>query len=64
MKKFKIIINSISTIAVVASLLFVGVQINQSNQVAKATIRQSLNETDMQIYTITIDQNALAKADY
>ena len=64
MKKFKIIINSISTIAVVASLLFVGIQINQSNQVAKATIRQSLNETDMQIYTITIDQNALAKADY
>ncbi len=64
MKKFKIIINSISTIAVVASLLFVGIQINQSNQVAKATIRQSLNETDMQIYTITMDQNALAKADY
>ena len=64
MKKFKIIVNSISTIAVVASLIFVGVQINQSNQVAKATIRQSLNETDMQIFTITIDQNTLAKADY
>ena len=64
MKKFKILLNSISTIAVIGSLIFVGIQINQSNQVAKATIRQSLNETDMQIYAITMDQPSLAKADY
>ena len=64
MKKFKILLNSISTIAVIGSLIFVGIQINQSNQVAKATIRQSLNETDMEIYAITMDQPSLAKADY
>mgnify|MGYP001160113623 CR=1 FL=1 len=64
MKKFKILLNSISTIAVIGSLIFVGIQINQSNQVAKATIRQSLNETDMQIYAITMDQPSLSKADY
>jgi len=47
----------------VASLIFVGTQINQGNQVAKARIIQSL-ETDMQIFAITMDQSALAKADY
>lgn len=46
-----------------ASLIFVGTQINQGNQVAKARIIQSL-ETDMQIFAITMDQSALAKADY
>jgi phosphate starvation-inducible protein PhoH len=48
----------------VASLIFVGAQINQENQVAKATIRQSLNETDMQVFAITMDQSILTKADY
>tara|TARA_B110000438_G_C15817908_1_gene652817 strand:- start:937 stop:1296 length:360 start_codon:yes stop_codon:yes gene_type:complete len=48
----------------VASLIFVAAKINQGNHFAKATIRQSLNETDMQIFAITMDQSIFTKTNY
>ena len=43
----RLIIELISVGAIIASLVFLGIEGNQSNQLAKATIRQALNERDI-----------------
>ena len=48
----RLIIELISVGAIIASLVFLGIEANQSNQLAKATIRQALNERDMEIYRV------------
>jgi hypothetical protein len=39
-------------------------EIKQSNPFSKATIRQSLNETDMEVYKVQIDEDMATKALY
>ncbi|MCH1517935.1 MAG: hypothetical protein L7T62_04895, partial [Flavobacteriaceae bacterium] len=38
--------------------------VNQSNTLAKASIRQSLNETDMDVYKMRLDKEAITRAHY
>ena len=57
--KFRFIIEIISVLAIVISLIFLGLEVNQSNTLAKASIRQSLNETDMDVYEMRLDFEAI-----
>jgi hypothetical protein len=63
-KNFRFIIEIVSACAIVVSLVFLGLEVNQSNTLAKASIRQSLNETDMEIYQMQMDKGIIIKALY
>ena len=63
-KNFRFIIEIVSACAIVVSLVFLGLDVNQSNTLAKASIRQSLNETDMEIYQMQMDKGIITKALY
>ena len=60
--KFRNIIEIISVFAIVLSLIFLALEVKQSNQLAKATIRQALNETDMEVYKVQMDEDVITKA--
>jgi hypothetical protein len=62
--KFRFIVEIISVLAIVISLVFLGLEVNQSNTLAKASIRQSLNETDMDVYEMRMDKEAITRAYY
>ena len=62
--KFRNIIEIISVFAIVLSLIFLALEVKQSNQLAKATIRQALNETDMEVYKVQMDEDVITKALY
>ncbi|MGY8982309.1 MAG: hypothetical protein ACKVJ9_07730 [Cytophagales bacterium] len=62
--RMRLIIELISVGAIVASLIFLGIEAKQSNQLAKATIRQALNETDMEIYRVQMDEEIIPYALY
>ena len=44
---YKQIIEIISSLAIVLSVIFLALEVNQSNQLAKSTIRQALNVSDI-----------------
>ena len=62
--KARLAIEIISIIAIITSLIFLGIELQQSNQLAKATIRQALNETDMAIYRVQMDEEIIPLALY
>ena len=62
--RMRLIIELISATAIIVSLVFLGIEANQSNQLAKATIRQALNETDMEIYRVQMDEEIIPHALY
>ena len=62
--KARFIVEIISVIAIILSLVFFGLEVNQSNILAKASIRQSLNETDMDVYEMRMDKEAITRAHY
>tara|TARA_B110000037_G_C16924076_1_gene425655 strand:- start:152 stop:622 length:471 start_codon:yes stop_codon:yes gene_type:complete len=62
--KVRLAIEIISIIAIITSLIFLGIELQQSNQLAKATIRQALNETDMEIYRVQMDEEIIPLALY
>ena len=62
--RMRLIIELISAAAIIVSLVFLGIEANQSNQLAKATIRQALNETDMEIYRVQLDEEIIPHALY
>ena len=62
--KGRFIIEIVSASAIVVSLIFLGFELNQSNTLAKASIRQSLNETDMEVYQMQMDKQIITEALY
>ena len=62
--KVRFVIEIVSVLAIVLSLFFLGLEVNQSNTLAKASIRQSLNETDMDVYKMRLDKEAITRAHY
>ena len=62
--KFRFYVEIMSAIALVVSLIFLGLEVNQSNILAKASIRQSLNETDMDVFKMQMDKEVITKALY
>ena len=62
--RIRLIIELISVAAIIVSIVFLGIEANQSKQLAKATIRQALNETDMEIYRVQMDEEIIPHALY
>ncbi|MGB0294310.1 MAG: hypothetical protein ACPGAO_05735 [Flavobacteriaceae bacterium] len=62
--KFRIYIEVISAISIVLSLVFLGLEVNTYNKLSKASIRQSLNETDMEVGKMHLDQEVIVQARY
>ena len=62
--KVRFVIEIVSVLAIVLSLFFLGLEVNQSNTLAKASIRQYLNETDMDVYKMRLDKEAITRAHY
>jgi len=62
--KFRIYIEVISAICIVLSLVFLGLEVNTYNKLSKASIRQSLNETDMEVGKMHLNQEVIVQARY
>ena len=63
MKK-KQILDLITTLTLVVSLIFVAIQINQSNHLAKATVRQTINDNDIEFLKSFLDQTVVPIANF
>ena len=63
MKK-KQILDLITTLTLVVSLIFVAIQINQSNHLAKATVRQTINDNDIEFLKPFLDQTVVPIANF
>lgn len=63
MKK-KQLLDLITTLTLVVSLVFVAIQINQSNHLAKATVRQTINDNDIEFLTSFLDQTVVPMANF
>jgi len=59
---YKQIIEIISSLAIVLSVIFLALEVNQSNQLAKSTIRQALNVSDMEICKVQMEEDVIAKS--
>ena len=64
LNKYRIIVELTSVVAIILSLVFLGLEVKQSNQLAKAEIRQALNVTDMEVYKVQMEEDIIAKALY
>ena len=62
--KYRIIVELTSVVAIILSLVFLALEVKQSNQLAKAEIRQALNVTDMEVYKVQMEEDIIAKALY
>ena len=62
--KYRIIVELTSVVAIIFSLVFLALEVKQSNQLAKAEIRQALNVTDMEVYKVQMEEDIIAKALY
>ena len=61
---YRIIVELTSVVAIIFSLVFLALEVKQSNQLAKAEIRQALNVTDMEVYKVQMEEDIIAKALY
>jgi uncharacterized protein (UPF0212 family) len=61
---YRIIVELTSVVAIILSLVFLALEVKQSNQLAKAEIRQALNVTDMEVYKVQMEEDIIAKALY
>jgi hypothetical protein len=61
---YRIIVELTSVVAIILSLMFLALEVKQSNQLAKAEIRQALNVTDMEVYKVQMEEDIIAKALY
>jgi hypothetical protein len=62
--KYRIIVELTSVVAIIFSFVFLALEVKQSNQLAKAEIRQALNVTDMEVYKVQMEEDIIAKALY
>ena len=60
----KINLQWVSTLILLISALFVGLELRQSNAIAKATARQTLNNNDISYLKSFINQEQLSIADH
>ena len=57
-------INTLTAISLVISLVFVAIQTNQSNHLAKATVRQTINDNDIDFLKSYLDPEVVPKANH
>lgn len=62
--KWRFLIELISSIAILISLLFLGIETRQSNLLAKATVRQTINDNDIEFLETYLDASTLPIANH
>jgi hypothetical protein len=59
---YKQFVEKVSTLAILLSVVFLALEVSQSNQLAKSTIRQALNVSDMELWKIMLEEGVIAKS--
>ena len=59
---YKQFVEKVSTLAILLSVVFLALEVSQSNQLAKSTIRQALNVSDMELWKIMLEEDVIAKS--
>ena len=62
--KNQTILNIITAFSLIVSLVLVSIQINQSNHLAKATVRQTINDNDIEFLKSYLDFKIVPLANY
>lgn len=62
--KWRIIIEIVSSLAILTSLVFLGIETQQSNLLAKATVRQTINDNDIEYLETFLDPNVIPVANH
>ena len=62
--KNQTILNIITAFSLIVSLVLVSIQINQSNHLAKATVRQTINDNDIEFLKSYLDAKIVPLANY
>lgn len=62
--KFKFLVEILSAIAILISLVFLAIEVNQSNLLARATVRQTINDNDVDYLETFLDSNSIPIANY
>lgn len=62
--KWRFLIELISSIAILISLLFLGIETRQGNLLAKATVRQTINDNDIEFLETYLDASTLPIANH
>ena len=62
--KNQTILNIITAFSLIVSLVLVSIQINQSNHLAKATVRQTINDNDIEFLKSYLDSKIVPLANY
>lgn len=62
--KFKFLVEILSALAILVSLVFLAIEVNQSNMLARATVRQTINDNDVEYLETFLDSNIVPIANY
>jgi hypothetical protein len=62
--KFKFLVEWLSAIALIFSLIFLAIEVKQSNSLARATVRQTINDNDVDYLETFLDSNTIPIANY
>ena len=62
--KFKFLVEILSALAILVSLVFLAIEVNQSNMLARATVRQTINDNDVEYLETFLDSNTVPIANY
>ena len=62
--KFKFLVEILSALAILVSLVFLAIEVNQSNMLARATVRQTINDNDVEYLETFLDSNTVPIANF
>ena len=62
--KFKFLVEMLSAITLIISLFFLAIEVKQSNSLARATVRQTINDNDVEYLETFLDSNTIPIANY
>jgi len=62
--KIKFLVEMLSAIAIIISLVFLAIELNQSNLLARATVRQTINDNDVEYLETFLDSNTIPIANF
>jgi len=62
--KFRFLVEIVSATAIIASLIFLAIEVNQSNLLARATVRQTINDNDVEYLETFLNSDVIPLANY
>ena len=62
--KWRLTLEALSSLAILISLVFLGIETQQSNLLARATVRQTINDNDIEYLETFLDANVIPVANH